>query len=53
MYYRDDAVNSKLMGIYLLNILCKIVHIDKHSIYRDDGIMSVHDNKKANQEESV
>lgn len=48
----DGTEISELIVMYLLSILYNIVHINNHSIYRDEGIIAVHDNKKANQEES-
>lgn len=39
---------SELMGIFILSQINKTVHIDSHSIYRDDGLIVVPDNKRAN-----
>lgn len=44
----DGAEVSELMGLFILNKIIKIVHIDNHDLYRADGLIIVPDNRKAN-----
>lgn len=37
-----------MMELFILNKINKIAHINKYSLYRDDGLMIVPDNKKSN-----
>lgn len=39
---------SELFDIFILNKVNKIVHIDSHGIYRNDGLLVVLDNKRTN-----
>lgn len=36
------------MGIYILSKINKFVHIDSHGLYRDDDLMTVPNNRRAN-----
>lgn len=36
------------MGLFILNKVNKIVHVENHGFYRDDGLIIVHGNRKAN-----
>lgn len=44
----DGAEVAELMEHFISNKINKIVHIDDHGLYKDDGLITVADNKKAN-----
>lgn len=41
----DGTELSEPMSIFILSKINKIVHIDNHSLYRDDGLRDVSDKK--------
>lgn len=44
----DEDELSELMGLFILNKFNKIVHVDSHCLYRDDGLIIAPANRKAN-----
>lgn len=48
MILYNEAEISELMVLFILSNISKIVHIGSHSIYRDDGLFVVLDNKRNN-----
>lgn len=44
----DDAEILKLMGIFILHKINKLVHINDHGLYRDDGLMVVSAKRRTN-----
>lgn len=44
----DSAEVLELMGLYILNKINEIVHIDSHGLYRDNRLMIVTGNRRVN-----